>query len=97
MKYLITGTLRPDKSREELLARIQHEPGSADTWDLVRSSRVTEYGFKIGPRLGFIFVVEAASEDAARAIIAAVPLLQEDWFTVEVDPITPFRADLRPR
>jgi hypothetical protein len=97
MKYLINGTLRPDKSREEFLARIQYEPGSAEAWDLVRTGRITERGFKIGQRLGFICVVEAESEDAALAVIATIPLLQEDWFTVEVDPISPFRSDLRER
>ena len=97
MKYLINGTLRPDKSREALLARIQHEPGSAVTWDLVRTGMIKEHGFKIGQRLGFIFVVEAESEDAALAVITTIPLLQEDWFHVEVDPISPFRSDLRER
>ena len=97
MTYLIHGTLRPDRSREAFLARIQDEPASAEAWDLVRTGRITERGFKIGQRLGFICVVEAESEDTALAAITTIPVLQEDWFIIEVDPISPFRSDLRER
>jgi hypothetical protein len=94
MTDLIHGTLRPDRSREAFLARIQGEPGSAEAWDLVRTGRVMDRACKIGQRPGFICVVEAESEDTALAVITTIPLLQEDWLIVGVDPISPIRSDV---
>src|SRR5262245_59506803 len=94
MKYLINGTLRPDKPRTDLLARLRNAPLSEEGWELVRTRVITEHGFKTGQPPGFIFVVAADSEAAAQAAIARIPILREDWFDIEVDPISPFRSDI---
>jgi hypothetical protein len=95
MRYLINGTLRPEKPREEFLARIRHASVSPEAWELVRTGIITEHGFKTGQRLGIVLVVEADSEAAALAAIANIPILREDWFDVEVDPISRFLSDMR--
>jgi len=56
---------------------------------------VTEHGFKIGQRPGFIFVIEGDSEEAVRATISNIPVVQGGWFDIEVDPLSPFLSDLR--
>jgi|SRR5215510_1321712 len=95
MKYLINGTLRPGKTREELIERLGDKPISDEAWELVRTGVVTDHGYKTGRRPGFIFVVEGDSEEAVRALISKVPIVQEGWFEVEVDPVSPFLSDLR--
>ena len=95
MKYLVNGTLRPTKTREELVAAIGNRSLSREAWELVRKGVITEDGFKIGQRPGFIFVVNADSEEAVRTEISKIPLLQEGWFDIEIDPISPFISDIR--
>ena len=95
MKYLINGTLRPERTREELVEKIEGKLISDEAWDLVRTGVVTEHGFKIGQRPGFIFVIEGDSEEAVRATISNIPVAQGGWFDIEVDPLSPFLSDLR--
>jgi len=39
MKYLVNGTLRPTKSREDLLARVKNKPLSNAAWELIRKGK----------------------------------------------------------
>ena len=95
VKYLVNGTLRQERTREELLAKIDHEPLSEEVWALVRKGVITEHGFKIGQRPGFILMMEGESEAGVQAAIATIPIFREGWFDIEVDPISPFRSDIR--
>ena len=95
MKYLINGTLRPEKTHADFLAAMQHEPLSDEAWELVRKGVITEHGFKIGQRPGFFLNMEAASAEAVQVALAKIPILQEGWCDIEVDPISPFRGDVR--
>jgi hypothetical protein len=54
MKYLISGTLRPERTREELGAKIKDKVISDEAWELVRKGVISEHGFKIGRRPEFI-------------------------------------------
>ena len=60
---------------------------------LVRKGVITEHGYKIGQRPGVIFVIEGESEEAVRSTIAALPLMREGWFDIEVDPVSRFISD----
>jgi hypothetical protein len=95
MKYLINGTLRPEKTREDLLAKVQNEPLDDEAWELVRKGVIMEHGFKIGQRPGFFLIMESDSEEAVQATISNIPILQEGWFEIEIDPISPLRSDIR--
>lgn len=94
MKYLVNGTLRPTKSREDLLARVKNKPLSNAAWELIRRGIISEHGFKTGERPGFIFVMEGSSEAAVRSTIALFPLVRDGWFDIEVDPVSPFLSEL---
>jgi hypothetical protein len=95
MKYLIGGTLRPERTREEFVARIKGNPLSHEVWELIRKGVITEHGFRIGSRPGFVFVIEGDSEEAVMASLADIPLIRDGWFDVEVDPVSPFVSDIR--
>jgi hypothetical protein len=95
MKYLINGTLRPEKNHEEFHARTKNEPVSDVAWELVRKGVITEHGFKIGQRPGFFLIMEGESEEAVLAAILNISILREGWFEIEVDPISPFLSDAR--
>jgi len=96
MKYLINGTLRPERTREELVEKIEGKLISDEAWDLVRTGVVTEHGFKIGQRPGFIFVIEGDSEEAVRATISNIPVVQGGlvrYRSRSAEPV-PFRSSL---
>jgi len=95
VKYLINGTLRPEKSRADLLAKIQNEPSSDEAWELMRKGVITEHGVKIGQRPGFFLIMEGDSEAAVLAAISHIPIVQEGWFDIDVDPVSPFLSDMR--
>jgi hypothetical protein len=95
MKYLVNGTLRPEKTRADFLATMHHEPLSDEAWELVRKGVITEHGFKIGQRPGFFLIMEGTSAEAVQAALAKIPILQEGWCDIEVDPISPFISDIR--
>ena len=90
MKYLVNGTLSPGKSREDLTAHMKGSTLSDEAWDLIRKGVISEHGYKIGSRLGFVFVIEGASEEAVRSTLSRIPLLRDGWFTIEIDPFSPF-------
>ena len=94
MKYLINGTLRQGRSREALVEKVRGKPISDETWELIRAGVVSDHGYKTGRRPGFIFVVEGESEESVRAVVEKVPIVQEGWFDIEVDPISPFLSDI---
>ncbi len=50
MKYVVNGTLNPEKSREDLMAQMAGRPLSDETWELIRKGVITEHGYKIGAR-----------------------------------------------
>jgi hypothetical protein len=95
MKFLVSGTLRPEKPREEFVAGVRHDPLSHQVWGLVQKGVITEHGFKTGVRPGFILVIECDSGDGAFAAISNAPLVREGWFDIEVDPVSPFASDIR--
>ena len=95
MKFLISGTLRPEKPRAEFVARIRRNPLSREVWELVRKGVITEHGFKTGARPGFILVIDGESADGAFAAISSAPLVREGWFDIEVDRVSPFASDIR--
>jgi len=95
MKYLISGTLRPEKTREELVAKIKDKLMSEEVWELVRKGVITEHGYKIGRRPGFIIVMEGDTEEAVKDAITNFPMVREGWFDTEIDPISPFFSDIR--
>ena len=95
MKYLINGTLRSERTREEFVERIGGKLISDEAWELVRTGVVTEHGFKIGQCPGFIFVIQDDSEEAVRAAISKIPIVKDGWFDIEIDPVSPFLSDLR--
>jgi hypothetical protein len=39
--------------------------------------------------------MEGSSEAAVRSTIALFPLVQDGWFDIEIDPVTPFLTELR--
>jgi len=90
MKYLVNGTLSPGKSREALLAEMAGRTLSDEAWEFVRKGVITEHGYKIGARPGFVLVMEGDSEDAVRSTLARIPLLRDGWFKIEIDPFSPF-------
>jgi hypothetical protein len=94
MKYLINGTLRPERSREEFVAKIRRDPLSREAWELIRKGVITEHGFKTGLRPGFILVMDESSPEAALAGISNAPLVREGWFEIEVDPVSAFASDI---
>jgi hypothetical protein len=65
MKFLVGGALRPEKPREEFVARVRHNPLSHQVWELVQKGVITEHGFKTGARSGLILVIECDSGDRA--------------------------------
>jgi hypothetical protein len=95
MKYLVNGTLRPTRTREELLERLKKKSLSRAAWTLIAKGVITEHGYKTGERPGFVFVMEGSSEAAVRSTIALFPLVQDGWFDIEVDPVTPFLTEMR--
>ncbi|HKA62253.1 MAG TPA: hypothetical protein VKH83_07495 [Methylomirabilota bacterium] len=95
MKYLVNGTLRPTRTREELLELVKKKSLSRAAWTLIEKGVITEHGFKTGERPGFVFVMEGSSEAAVRSTIALFPLVQDGWFDIEVDPVTPFLTEMR--
>lgn len=95
MKYLVNGTLRPPRTREELLERVGKKSLSRAAWTLIEKGVITEHGYKTGERPGFVFVMEGSSEAAVRSAIALFPLVQDGWFDIEVDPVTPFLTEMR--
>jgi hypothetical protein len=95
VKYLINGTLRPEKSRADFRATISDNRLSDEAWELVRKGMVTAHGFKIGQRAGFILIMEGDSEEAVQAAISRIPILRDGWFDIEVDPMSPFLSDIR--
>jgi hypothetical protein len=94
MKYFVNGTLRPTRSREDLLARVKNKPLSRAASELIQNGVITEHGYKTGERPGFVFVMEGSSEAAVRSTIALFPLVQDGWFDIEVDPLSPFLSEL---
>jgi hypothetical protein len=95
MKYMVNGTLRPEISREQFVERIKQDPLSHEAWELVRSGVISEHGFKIGLRPGFVLIIDRESEEAVHAAISGLPLVRERWFEIEVDPVSPFASDIR--
>ena len=95
MKYLVNGTLRPTRTPEELLEQVKKKSLSRAAWTLIEKGVITEHGYKTGERPGFVFVMEGSSEAAVRSAIALFPLVQDGWFDVEVDPVTPFLTEMR--
>jgi hypothetical protein len=94
MKYFVNGTLRPTRSREDLLTRVKNKPLSRAASELIQNGVITEHGYKTGERPGFVFVMEGSSEAAVRSTIALFPLVQDGWFDIEVDPLSPFLSEL---
>jgi hypothetical protein len=94
MKYIVNGTLRPERSREEFVARIKRDALSHEAWELVRTGVISEHGFKIGSRPGFVLIIDRDSEEAVQTAISELPLVRERWFDIEVDPVSPFVSDL---
>jgi hypothetical protein len=76
VKYLINGTLRPEKSRADFLARISDNRLSDEAWELVRNGMITAHGFKVGQRAGFILIMEGDSEEAVQAVISRIPICE---------------------
>lgn len=95
MKYIVNGTLRPERSREEFIARLKQNPLSHEAWELVRTGVISEHGFKTGSRPGFVLIINRDSEQAVQASISELPLVRERWFDIEVDPVSPFVCDIR--
>jgi len=95
MRYLVNGTLRADRTRDDLLGTIKGRSISDDAWELVRSGAITEHAFKIGPRPGFFLIIEGDSEATVRATIAGMPAVRDGWFEIDVDPISRFMSDFR--
>ena len=95
MKYLVNGTLSPEKVREDLVAHMAGRTLSDEAWELVRKGVITEHGYKIGLRPGFVLVMEGDSEEAVNSTLSRLPLLRDGWFKVEIDPVTPFLSDVR--
>ncbi len=94
MKFLVNGTLRSEKTREDFLREIDARPMPNEAWELIRTGVVSEHGYKIGARPGFVVVIESESEEDVRALISKLPLVELGWFDLEVDPVSPFRSDL---
>jgi hypothetical protein len=95
MKYLVNGTLSPDRSREDLMAQMADRTLSDEAWELVRTGVISEHGYKIGTRPGFVLVMEGDSEDAVQSTLSRIPLLRDGWFKIEIDPVTPFLSNIR--
>ena len=74
---------------------MKNEPLDDEAWELMRKGVITEHGFKIGQRPGFILIMEGDSEEVVQATLANISILQEGWFNIEVDPISPLRSDIR--
>lgn len=90
MKFLVNGTLRSNRSRAELLSPVRTRLLSDAAAALVRDGVVSEHGFKTGERPGFVLIMESDSEKAVRSTVTFFPLVQDGWFDLEIDPVTPF-------
>ena len=90
---LVSIALQPGKTRQDLLDRVKGRSLSPEAWKLVREGTITEHGYKIGQRLGFVFVIESESEEAVKAAISNWPLVRDGWFKIEIDPMSPFTSD----
>ncbi|HEU4438170.1 MAG TPA: hypothetical protein VFT36_02920 [Methylomirabilota bacterium] len=95
MKFLVNGTLRPSRSRDELLSPLRTRLLWDATSNLVRKGIVSEHGLKTGDRPGFVLIMEGDSEKAVRSAVTFFPLVQDGWFDLEIDPVTPFPSDGR--
>src|SRR5262245_52583149 len=93
MKYLVNGTLSSGKSRDDLLAQVGRTL-SDEAWELVRKGVITEHGYKIGSRPGFVLVVEGDSEEGVRSKLSRLPIVRDGWFTIEIDPFSPFLSNV---
>jgi len=94
MKYLVNRTLSPAKSRVDLVAHMADRTRSDEAWELIRKGVLTEHGYKIGSRPGFVLVTGGDSEDALHSTLSRLPFLRDGWFKVEID-VTPFLSDVR--
>jgi hypothetical protein len=81
MKFLVSGTLRPEKPREEFVARVRHNPLSHQVWELVQKGVITEHGFKTGAHPGFILVIECDSGDVPSRRSRTLPLYERGGST----------------
>jgi hypothetical protein len=73
MKYIVNGTLRRERSREEFVAKIKQNPLSHEAWELVRTGVISEHGFKTGSRPGFVLIIDRDSEEAVQAALSELP------------------------
>ena len=60
---------------------------SSEAWDLVRHRIVTEYAFKVGEQPGIVLFLTADSEDEARSIVDATPIVKQGLLTFDLDPL----------
>lgn len=89
MRFLASSRMADGVTREQVVQYFtDHEIGSA-TWDLVRHRTVSEYAFKVGDRPGVVLFLEVDSDEAAAAVVDALPVVAHGLLTFDIDPLSP--------
>jgi hypothetical protein len=60
---------------------------SSEAWELVQHRIVTDYAFKVGEQPGIVLFLVADSEDEARTIVDATPVVAHGLLRFEIDPL----------
>ncbi len=72
---------------EQLTEFFESNGVSSEAWELVRHRIVTDYAFKVGEQPGVVLFLRADSEDEARQLVDATPIVKRGLLKFEVDPL----------
>jgi hypothetical protein len=88
MLFMLVSRPKPGTTRQQLVDSLLHrlQPG---TWDLIRQGAISNVLYKVGDEPGFFAVLQAASLEAAKTMVAA---RQETTLPFEIDivPVNQF-------
>ena len=89
---LVILTVKPDVTRPQVMAVMPSEV--RETLKLYLDGKIREW-YSRGDGRGAVFLVDAKTEDEARAIVETLPLAKEhlmDYVYIPVGPLMPLRA-----
>ena len=88
MLFMLVSRPKPGKSREMLIERLSTQM-NPETWDLVRHGTLSHILYKVGDEPGFFAMLNAASLEAAKAMVAGASA-RLDSFEVDIVPVKHF-------
>ena len=88
MRYLANSRPADGVTRDQLVEYFTSHEVDSSAWDLVRHRMVTEYTFKTGDEVGVVLFLDVNSEDEARAIVDALPVVEHGLLSFEIDPLS---------